>query len=121
MRSKWTQDVKETENELKTLLGKKTFADVKSTIDANQNIWDGTLKHWKLKMLNCLIQVYVKRNSTMYYDNKRLKIKKNKTEYNNFKKKKIRMLQLHHEPLAKQISKKRSNRNLRRNLSNSNF
>ena len=45
--SELTDDISKTENELTTLLEKKTYEEVKQTIDKNQNIRDRSLRQRK--------------------------------------------------------------------------
>ena len=49
-----TDDINKTENELTTLLEKKTYEEVKQTIDKNQNICDQSLRQRKQKKFNQL-------------------------------------------------------------------
>ena len=52
--SELTDDINKTENELTTLLEKKTYEEVKQTIDKNQNIRDRSLRQRKQKKFNQL-------------------------------------------------------------------
>ena len=49
-----TDDINKTENELTNLLEKKTYEEVKQTIDKNQNICDRSLRQRKQKKFNQL-------------------------------------------------------------------
>ena len=49
-----TDDINKTENELTTLLEKKTYEEVKQTLDKNQNIHDRSFRHRKQKKFHQL-------------------------------------------------------------------